>query len=423
MFRILASSPLSRVTDVVTVIGAIIVVVLLVVAGVFIYIIKFRKPKAMKETQKDYSTLNRRDMRDYVRLEDIKDDMIIMNGGRRFVAAIKCYGNEFFDLKAGERLSIKNGYTSFIGAISKPMVYRQSVKAVDLVGHITYYKKQLEKTRNEYVALSVDHEDLKIEAGRLKTANDTESLNFILNAIEDVEKKILISEERIKRLEEMLRYMDLCSSGGASIDKDEIYTFSWEYSSGMEGFFNEPTDEDIFNKAKVELFNMANAYISALGSSKVAARRCTTKELEIICYRHFHPVSGAILSDSEWVDNSNNVEIVTSPKMDELFNEYLKEQSEVVAQGSMVGFLQEKTEEYNKALIKEENDRLDKEDSLKEALEDIKEDVIDEVKNEVKEDTETFVKPVSDGEFSLFRSEEENKKSGATDSRPNVFDL
>ena len=422
MYRILASSPLSRVTDIVTVVGAIIVVVLLVVAGVFIYIIKFRKPKSMKETQKDYSTLNRRDMKDYVRLDDIKDDMIIMNGGRRFVGAIKCYGNEFFDLKAGERLSIKNGYTSFIGAISKPIVYRQSAKAVDLIGHITYYKKQLEKTRNEYVALSVDHEDLKIEAGRLKTANDTESLSLILNAIEITEKKILISEERIKRLEEMLRYMDLCSSGGASIDKDEIYMFSWEYSSGMEGFFNEPTDEDIYNKAKTELFNMANAYISALGSGKVAARRCTTKELEIICYRHFHPVSGAFLSDSEWVENSNDVEIVTSPKMDELFNEYLKEQSEVVAQGSMVGFLKEKTDEHNKALIKEESDRLDKEDSLKEALEEASEDVV-EVSEDVIEDNETFVKPVSDGEFSLFQSEETSEKSGATGSRPNVFDL
>ena len=339
----ISASVLGKLTTVVTIIGIIIVAVIIIALGVFVYFYKFKKKTTVvKDEIKDYSSLKREDTKDYIKFDDIKDEMIVSNDGYRFVAGIKCYGIEFFDLPAGERLGIKNGYTNFIGMIDKPIVARYSTKAVDLVGHIGRYKKRLEKVRNMYVSYTMDYEDLKLEAKRLKESGDDSSLELILNAMEERERSINVTKERVARLEEMLSYMNICSNGIVSSEKDELYLFSWEYSN--EKFINEPSKEEIFEKAKNELKNKANAYISALSNAKVLARRCTTKELEMVCYRHFHPATGSMLSDGKFEETSDSVDIIGVSEKDEMFDEYIKECSNNIAFGSMVNYLNETSE-------------------------------------------------------------------------------
>ena len=166
------ASVLSRITDIITVIGIIIVVLVLIGTATFVYFYRFRKTRTdIKEENKDYSNLIRRDAKDYIKIDDIKDNMII--SGNRFTAAITCLGNDFFDLTGEERLSIKNNYTAFIGSFREPVVYRQSSKAVDLVGHIKQYENMIANVRSLCVKYSVDYEDLKIEAGRIKREGDS----------------------------------------------------------------------------------------------------------------------------------------------------------------------------------------------------------------------------------------------------------
>lgn len=329
---------LSGIVDVVTVIGVIIVVLVLIGFGVFIYFYKFRKTKNdIKEENKDYSSLNRRDTKDYIKIDDIKDNMIIAGG--RYIAAITCLGNDFFDMSAEERLSIKNNYTSFIGSFKEPVVYRQSTKAVDLVGHITQYEKKIEEVRAYCIKYSVDYEDLKIEAGKLKKAEDFESLEIVLGAMERIERQIKVYNDRLERLEEQLKFIKICSNGVYAADSEELYVFSWEYSGGMEGFLHEPTPEEIYQKAVSELNSRANAYISALSNAKVTARRCTTKELELVAYRYFHPVTGVMIADSEYGNSSDFVDIVTDGNDDGFLEEFVNQASAELARESLVKYM------------------------------------------------------------------------------------
>lgn len=341
---ILASS-ISKIVDIVTVIGVIIVVIVLIACGTFIYFMKFRKSKGIKEDNKDFSALNRKDTKDYIKIDDIKDNMII--SGNRYMAAITCLGNDFFDKPGSERYSIKSNYTSFIGMWKSPVVYRQSSKAVDLVGHINRYEKRVEVLREQSVALAVDYEDLKMEATRYRSLNDMDSLEIVLEAMEKAERQSVVCNDRLARMEEQLKFIKICANGVYSADSEELYVFSWEYAPGMEGFLKEPSADEIYQKAATELNNMANSYINALANAKVAARRCSSKELELICYRYFHPTSGIMIADSEYGNNSNFVEIVTVPEKDELFDEFVMEQAKELSAKSVERFLDEVEQKMN----------------------------------------------------------------------------
>lgn len=333
-------SGLSGIVDIITVIGVIIVVLVLIGFGVFVYFYKFRKTKNdIKEENKDYSALNRRDTKDYIKIDDIKDNMII--AGNRYIAAVTCLGNDFFDMSAEERLSIKNNYTSFIGSFKEPVVYRQSTKAVDLIGHISQYEKKIEEVRAYCIKYSVDYEDLKIEAGKLKKAGDIDSLEIVLDAMERIETQIKVYNDRLERLEEQLKFIKICANGVYAADSEELYVFSWEYSGGMEGFLHEPTQEEIYQKAQSELNSRANAYISSLANAKVIARRCTTKELELVAYRYFHPISGVMIADSEYGKSSDFVDVIKDGDDDGFLEEFINQASAELARDSLVKYMDE----------------------------------------------------------------------------------
>ena len=320
---------LSDIIDVIIVIGVIIVVLVLLGSGTFIYFYKFRKTRGVTENNVDYSGLNRQDTKDYIKIEDIKDDMIISDNGRRFVAAVTCFGNDFFDMQGEERLATKNAYTSFIGVIDRPFVYRQSTKAVDMVGHIDRYEKRIEHVRKQCVAFSIDYEDMKMEANKLKAAGDIKTLEILLDAMEKTESQVRIYNDRLQRLEEQLQFIKICANGVYAVDTESVYIFSYE--SRVEDFSHEPTKEEVYDKAVTELRNKANAYINALSGAKVRARRCTTKELELMCYRYFHPVSGVMISDTDYGNSSDFVDFITSPVKDDIYRDFINEQGKKIA--------------------------------------------------------------------------------------------
>lgn len=384
---------LSGIVDVITVIGIVIVVLVLIGFGTFIYFYKFRKTKNdIKEENRDYSGLNRKDTKDYIKIDDIKDNMII--AGNRYIAAITCLGNDFFDMSAEERLSIKNNYTAFIGSFKESVVYRQSTKAVDLLGHISQYEKKIEEVRAYGIKYSVDYEDLKIEAGKLKKAGDLESLEIVLSAMERLEGQIKVYNDRLERLEEQLRFIKICSNGVYAADSEELYVFSWEYHGGMEGFLHEPTPEEIYNKAKSELNSKANAYISALSNARVVARRCTTKELELVAYRYFHPISGVMIADSEYGKSSDFVDVVKDSNDDGFLEEFVNQASAELARESLVKYM-----DNMDAVLSSDSDN-----SLMDSMEEVSNEMApafaDDNKKEIKEEEvdtsdtlEAFIKP------------------------------
>lgn len=302
---------ISKVVTVAKIVFIIFIALAVIGVAFFVLIYKKKKSKNLKEEQDvDYSTLNRKDARDYVKISDISNDMYVMDNGRTYVAAIICQGSDFWALPAGERLGVKKGYVSFLGTLKKPITMRQTSKAVDLEGHIAKYQNILAEAEKEVVTLSLDHEEMKFEAEKARQMQDYKGLDILVTAMEAAARKIEVLNNKINHIKDEIEFQRILSNGISTTDREENYIFSWTYVP-KDGEIA-PSEELIRARAKQELANMANAYISALSNANVRARRCTTLELEIMAKRHFHPVTGGQITYGEYINGSDFVDIVTA---------------------------------------------------------------------------------------------------------------
>lgn len=275
-------------------------------ALLFVYIYKFRKKKSPDEDTVDYSGLARRDAKDYLKFDTIKDGIIVM--GYTFTAGIVCYGCDYWSLPASERLSIKKGYQSFMSTIKEPVTYRQSAKAIDLDTQIQRYSKRLAQVEKEVMNLSLDYEEMKAESTRVKSTGDYEGLAVLVEAMERTARQIEVGNAKIKHLQDQISYQHALSNGITRTDREEVYLFSWTYQPKE----NEPIlpDDELFTKAKREIKNLARVYISALSNAHVKARQCTQTEIEMMMYRHFHPLTGQAIRYVNYIDNSDSTDVV-----------------------------------------------------------------------------------------------------------------
>ena len=70
-------------------IAAAVIIILLLFGGIGVYLFRTRKTAAA-EKEVDYSEFRRKDVMEYVKLDDVAEDMLVSDNGRRFIAAIKC---------------------------------------------------------------------------------------------------------------------------------------------------------------------------------------------------------------------------------------------------------------------------------------------------------------------------------------------
>ena len=319
---------LLSVTTVVKVVKCIMIVLIgLVVTGalVFIYFRKFRSTsRKVVEEDIDYSDLDRHDTRDFVQFEDIKDNMIKLSD-REFVAGILCRGIDFWSLPAAEKLAIKRGYKSFVGMIQEPITYRQLSKAMDLTPHIDQYKKRAEEVADLITSLSIDFEELKMEAASIRATGDYEGLNMILDEMDRLKRRIEVENAKLKHLNEQIYVQEVYNANMTQIDREETYMFSYTYYPDKKETVLSP--EEIEKKAAKELTNKANVFISALKNAKVKSRMLSSIELEMLCYRHFHPLTGNSLHYADYINDADFEPFMRSDEEDEIYNEAMEDMS------------------------------------------------------------------------------------------------
>ena len=120
-----------------------VILILLVFGGIGMYIFRFRK-RVSVEKNMDYSNFNRKDVVEYIRIDDVTEDMLVSDGGRRFIAAVKCQGFSFADAEVEEKLQTIRGYITFFNVLdNSPIQFRQSARDVNLDSLIQDYQNQL----------------------------------------------------------------------------------------------------------------------------------------------------------------------------------------------------------------------------------------------------------------------------------------
>lgn len=273
----------------------------------------------MKEDAVNYSGLLRYDAIDFVKLDDIKDDMIILENGKRFVAAIHCHGYDFYSAQMDEQASTISGYSGFINVINKPITYRQYCKAVDM-------EDTLERYESAYQRLIKEQSDTERELADINLALKDESLSLTNRRLYERERDVVQHRLdtlvfRIFHVEDQIRYIERVSGTNTEPDINETYVFDWTYNEL--DFSVELTQEEIEERARQELHAMARAYIHSLSSCGVKAKRCTTEELIEMYRRYSSPISADRYKLRDIVSSSYYEDIVSSSSPNDLLAGYL----------------------------------------------------------------------------------------------------
>lgn len=287
---------IDKVTQILVIVLVILLSLFFVAAIWYIRMKKKRKRTKLSDAGVDYQKLERRNALDYVKLEDIRDDMILTENNTRFIAVIRCQGFDFYYAHVAEQYAAQTGYRGFLNTINRPITYRQYTKAVDLEHTRHNYTEAYVKLRETLFHMSEDYkvakqrlqekENARKEEGRKEVRMETE---YMLKHLIEMQREMEALEWRLLHIKDQLVYMgQLCEKSGTPVSL-ETYVMDWVYSP-MD-FPVELTEEEITEKAREELNRMVRQKINALSTAGVKACRCTTDELIDMVRRHFQPIS------------------------------------------------------------------------------------------------------------------------------------
>lgn len=306
----------------------IILIIILIVIGLgflaFFLVRKYRKTSMRVDNRNvDYSGLNRLDSRDFVKVDDIRDDMIITNNGTRFVAVIDCAGIPFYDFDKQEQLKISQNYQQFINLINAPIAYRMYCASSDL-----------EDTRNRYETVLVDVirqiQDVMFlldgpNGARkgLSMAKTEEEIRYHSQMLSSLEQQLKVLDFRRIHLLDQINYIDSYSGKNVAPVLAQTYVFDW--TTDKLDSADMLSKEEIFERAKTELAVIADSKIRALSSTGVKARRCTTDELIDMYRRHFQPISSEEFKSRNLQEIDFQTEVVSSESIQSLIDEIREE--------------------------------------------------------------------------------------------------
>lgn len=296
-----------------------------------IYFFTRKRKKVLKEAydSTDYAGFNRQDTKDYIKIDDIIDNVIITNNWTRFIGVIDCAGFDFYSMSAREQFSVMNNYEAFVNTIDAPITYRQYSCSADMEDTNIRYKQALKKvlTQIEEVFLRID-ELCNLSSNGLSA----DELIVYDTQMKALSKQLDVLEFRRLHILDQLKYISDFSGNNVAPLLTQTYVFEWS-SYSLEAA-DSMTKSQILAKAKTELSARASNMMHALHSSGVKARRCSTDELIDMFRRHSLPVSSERFKKRDVQNIQFDADIISSNSI-EYYQEKISEQrnSELSKQG------------------------------------------------------------------------------------------
>ncbi len=262
------------------------------ILGVFIFVAlliyrKNNKASGIYEEEKDFSSFNRVDSETYLKFDDIKDRMIICDGGYRFIAAVRGYGFDFYHASAEVQAAVQQNFVGFINTITTPTMFRQYSKAIDVEHSMRLYEEAYRKKEMELFEIAEDIRNINLSMSD-RVYNEGEKALFE-KRLEELNRSKKAKEWQKEHLRDQMA--KLKQSSGEHVDPERVQCWIFDWSYNPLDFTMDLTKEQIYEKALRQLESMANAKIHALQNCKVRAVRCSTEDLIEMTRRYSSPLS------------------------------------------------------------------------------------------------------------------------------------
>ena len=308
----------------------VVVVILVVLFGLLgVYVLKVRKSKVV-EKNIDYSRFERADTLEYVKFDDVGEQMLATDGSSRFIAAIRCVGLDYRDMEAEEKLQTIRGYLTFFNVVDNQRIqFHQSARDVNLDDMVTDYQERMSKLSEKQFLLNLDYEETKAESN--KEDITLEEYDIYYEKLKGMQREIVSLGYQVEQLKAQIQYMEAISGDKADPYREELYVFDWSYHA-LEFSSSELDSAEIYAKAEKQLKMKANAYIAALRNAGVKAHMISGVELLEEIRRYTHPVSAAKYRVEDILESAYDSIAVTSDSLKELEKKVHKKALDEIAE-------------------------------------------------------------------------------------------
>lgn len=282
-------------------------------------------------TEDDVEGVRLEDATEMVPFDDVCDDMIVDDGGKRFTAVLMCPGVEFYAMSMDEQVSIQNGFVAFLHSQRMNFTIRQAPENINLDNSLIRYEKALEKNQNILMQISALIEKTNaqkqeiVASGNVPDPAMDQWIRFYKNQFDAY-------RFRIRHMEDEMAFMKSKTVPGIHNEKPTVtIAYSW-YASETDGSSVEQT----YEKAKSELEKAGRTMINALMNAGVRARRADTVEILDLFRKQFAPYSANIYNVRDiFNDSSWNDDVVRTDSLEKTRNEYRREVAERMIYGGV----------------------------------------------------------------------------------------
>ena len=305
--------------------GFLIVLVMALLTVAAVYLGKRKNIAGLSENdpEKDRAVA-KKSAYEFVKIDDIADDMVIDENGTRFTAAIECSGVDFFAMDTGEQILVQNGFISVIRLFREDVCFLQVPENVNLSYKIRQYGEICEGLRQELNLLVGERNMYLSKAEELTHAGEPVP-DGLRSRLDELEDAIHVLDWRCAHVEDQKALAELMSSSQGGVERmRKLILFSWRNDGGI--LSEDLKGNALRQKASQELAKKATQLIGRLQGARVNARRLTTVELVEQFRKQMHPMTGGNGSVTELLSKSvSDDEAVTTDTYRRKIEDYTRD--------------------------------------------------------------------------------------------------
>lgn len=276
-----------------TVVGIIIVVAIL--ASVLLFITMKEKKEKQTNTNKQRdeeldTARAKKSMFKFMEFDTIEDNMIVQDGGKRYLMVLECKGVNYDLLSDVEKNGVEQGFIGFLNALKFEVQLYVQTRKVNLAQSTMKYRERLRT-----IEMDMREEEQKYQ-NLLRSPNVTR--DEILKSQKEVAKKRNLFEygrDIIENTEQMSEDVDLTTK--------EYYIVVPYYTDEITSA-GEYDKREIGKMAFSELYTRAQSLVSSLTECDVRGKVLTSKELIELLFISYNREQHDTYDFEEYIDNS-----------------------------------------------------------------------------------------------------------------------
>ena len=271
--------------------GLLIVLVFVLMALVIVYIVVKLKSRVKKQIENDVlnnplsnsngkeakaektkaPTYNKRSVFEFMEFDNVQDNMIIQENGRRYLAVIECFGVNYDLMSKMEKVSVEEGFQQFLNTLRKPIQIYVQTRTMNLGKSIESYKSRVKLVEDRYN--KVNREYMRMKESMAYSEEDLKRQNFELTRCRNLleyGRDIITNTERMSLNKNVLT--------------KKYYIIIPYYPEDIEKY----DKEEIKNMAFNELYTTAQSTIMALSACSINGKMLDTEEIVELLYMSYN---------------------------------------------------------------------------------------------------------------------------------------